>query len=134
MAVTPLEAIVRHRDRAAIIDLRGEIDSRAQDAVAAAYEEAIRREPAAILLNFGDVPYLNSKAVALTVALLALARRCGRRLLAFGLTGHAAAIFQVTRLSDYIGVYPDEAHALASVSGAPYAHPPVSLPPVKGEI
>jgi anti-sigma B factor antagonist len=71
-----------------------------------------------ILLNFSDVDYINSTGIALIVSLLTRARKAHHRLLACGLSDHYAEIFQITRLVDFIGIFPDEASALAAGSGS----------------
>ena len=45
--------------------------------------------------------------------MLAKARVSKRRLLAFGLSDHYVEIFEITRLSDFIGVFPDEQSAIS---------------------
>ena len=72
-------------------------------------------EPEVILLNFHGVDYINSTGIAVVVGLLARARAARRRLLAFGLSEHFVEIFNITRLADFMTVYPDEATALAGV-------------------
>ncbi|MGH2614655.1 MAG: STAS domain-containing protein [Thermomicrobiales bacterium] len=116
MPAKPLEARVRHRRGGAVIDLHGEIDGFAQDALDSAYAEAERRDPEAILLNFAGVSYINSTGIALIVGLLAKARAAKRRLLASGLSGHYAEIFSVTRLSDFVHVFPDEESAMSGAT------------------
>jgi anti-sigma B factor antagonist len=108
-----LEASVRHQPRVAIIDLRGEINAFAEDTLNAAYAEAEKRESDVILLNFSDVDYINSTGIALIVSLLARARKTKRKLLACGLSQHYVEIFQITRLVDFMNVFPDEASALS---------------------
>lgn len=115
MATYPLEANVRYHSGVAIIDLRGEVDADAEDAMQAAYASAEQGDPTAILLNFERVTYINSKGIALIVLLLARAQASGHRLLACSLTDHFQEIFQITRLSDYIGVCPNENTALDKV-------------------
>jgi anti-anti-sigma factor len=115
MASYPLEVNVRHHSGVAIIDLRGEIDGAAEDAMQAAYASAEQRDPTAILLNFEHVTYINSKGIAVIVLLLAQAQESGQRLLACSLTDHFQEIFQITRLSDYIGICPNESAALDKV-------------------
>ncbi len=110
-----LEAKVRHAPGVAIIDLHGEIDSFGEEALNAAYAEAERANPPAILLHFGGVDYINSTGIALVVGLLAQARKTGRRLLTTGLSSHFEEIFRITRLADFMSIYPDEASALAGV-------------------
>lgn len=110
---------VRHRAPSrpglAIIDLHGEINGFAEDALNAAYAEADDHDPAAILLNFGDVDYINSTGIALIVGLLARARKSHRQLLICGLSDHYQEIFRITRLSDFMRIYPDEATAVQQV-------------------
>ena len=115
MAAGPLEVHVRQQPRAAIIDLRGEINASAEEALNAAYAEAESSAPEVIVLNFHGVDYINSTGIALVVGLLAKARAARRRLLAFGLSEHFVEIFNITRLADFMTVYPDEATALAGV-------------------
>jgi len=79
----------------------------------AAYAEAESYASSVILLNFSNVRYINSTGIALTISLLARARKSRRRLLACGLSNHNIEIFHVTRLVDLMGVFPDEASALA---------------------
>ena len=116
MAAQSFEAHVRHQPRIAIIDLEGEIDSFAEDNLNFAYAEAESRDPHVILLNFSKVDYINSTGIALIVGLLARARKSKRHLLACGLSEHYVEIFQITRLVDFMSVYPDESSALAEGS------------------
>ena len=116
MAVRHLEAEVRQERGRAILDLRGEINGFAQEALDAAYAEAESNDPEVILLNFEEVDYINSTGIALIVGLLAKARVSKRRLVAFGLSDHYVEIFEITRLSDYIGVFPDEESAMSAMS------------------
>ncbi len=110
-----LEVTVRREQRAAILDLGGEIDGFSENDLAAAYAEAERTDPEAILLNFARVDYINSTGIALIVDLLAEARTAHRRLLAYGLSDHYVEIFAITRLSDFVTVLADEASALNDV-------------------
>jgi len=112
MAIQPLEAKVRHAPNLAIIDLRGVIDGLAEDALNAAYAETVGHNAGAVLLNFSGVDFINSTGIALIVGLLAQARKSGRRMLTCGLSEHYAEIFRITRLSDFMTIYPDEQSAL----------------------
>ena len=116
MAVRHLEAEVRQERGRAILDLRGEINDFAQEALDAAYAEAESNDPDTILLNFEEVDYINSTGIALIVGLLARARVSKRRLVAFGLSDHYVEIFEITRLSDFMSVFPDEQSAMSETS------------------
>lgn len=119
MPVNNLEARIRYQPGVAIIDLHGEINAFAEDKLNAAYAEAESHDESSdILLNFSGVNYINSTGIALIVSLLARARKTRRRLLAFGLSEHYVEIFQITRLVDFMSVFPDESTALADSSAA----------------
>ena len=116
MQANHLEARVRQEPGGVVLDLRGEINGFAQEALDAAYAEAEAQDPEAILLNFEGVDYINSTGIALIVGLLARARASKRRLLAYGLSDHYVEIFNITRLSDFVNVLPDEESALNEAS------------------
>ena len=118
MQAKHLEASVRREPAGAVLDLHGEINGFGQEALDAAYAEAEKGDPAAIILNFEEVDYINSTGIALIVGLLAKARAAKRRLLAYSLSEHYVEIFNITRLSDFVGVYPDEESALSEASAS----------------
>jgi anti-sigma B factor antagonist len=109
-------AQVRRRDGLAIIDLYGDIDGFSDAALEAAYLEAEEHDTPAIMLNFGRVGYINSTGIALIVGLLAKARKNHRRLITGGLNDHYKEIFNITRLSDFMTIFPDEDSALQGVA------------------
>src|SRR5438105_8431276 len=116
MTARPFEARVRFQPGVAIVDLHGELDATGEEALNAAYAHASSRSPGTILLNFGDVPFMDTTGIALIVGLLAQARKVRRRLLVYGLSDHYVEIFYITRLADFMSMFPDETSALA---GAP---------------
>ncbi len=109
-----LETTVRQQANTAVIDLRGDIDGGAEETLLKAYAEATSQKPNAVLLNFQNVGYINSKGIALIVMLLAQARKSGTQLWTTGLSPHYIEIFNITRLSDLMKFYPDEQAALAN--------------------
>lgn len=109
----PFSAVVRQANGAAIIDLHGEINVNAEAALNNAYAEAMTGQPSRLLLNFGDVDYINSTGIALIVGVLAQARKAHVPLVTYGLSAHYQKIFKITRLADFMGMVNDEAAALA---------------------
>jgi anti-anti-sigma factor len=114
MPGTEFGAEVRSHDSTGVIDLRGEINLGADQALAAAYERAVQDDPATVVLNFAGVDYINSTGIALIVGLLARARKEHRTVRAFGLSEHYRQIFAITRLSDFMGIYADEDSAVSA--------------------
>ncbi|MGE5262437.1 MAG: STAS domain-containing protein [Acidobacteriota bacterium] len=115
MAANQLETRVQHLPGVAIIELHGEINAFAEQALNAAYGDACMASPGAILLDFSGVDYINSTGIALIVSLMSKARQANCRLMACGLSDHYQEIFTITRLSDFMNIYPDRAAALKTV-------------------
>lgn len=100
---------IRRQTDKIVIDLSGEINALADQELQSAYTEAETSSPAIIVLNFSAVSYINSTGIALIVGLMARARKTHRTLAVYGLSDHYLEIFQITRLADFIQIYPDEA-------------------------
>ena len=105
-------ATIRPINGVVAIDLAGDIDGSADAAMNAAYAQAEAAGSDPVLLNFSGVGYINSTGIALIVGLLAQARKSHRKLVTYGLSDHYQEIFRITRLSDFMGMYDDEASAL----------------------
>ncbi len=103
---------VRRDGTTGIIDLVGELDGEAAAALSAAYA-ASSSQAERILLNFAPMTFMNSSGIALIVELLGKARADARPVLASGLSDHYRQIFEITRLSDFMTIRPDEAGAVA---------------------
>jgi anti-sigma B factor antagonist len=97
-----------------IIDIQGEINAYAENALMDAYTQATSGGANHILLNFTDLEYMNSSGIGLLVTLLIRVQRQKQHLAAFGLTDHYRQIFELTRLNEAILIYPDEAAAVAA--------------------
>ncbi len=116
MRANNLEAVVRCRSGVAVVDLRGEINASAEEALNAAYAEAERQASDTVLLKFDQVNYINSTGIALIVGLLTRSRSANRRLAACGLSDHYREIFAITRLADFMPVFPDELSAVVALT------------------
>jgi anti-anti-sigma factor len=114
----PLTAVVRTNGQLAVIDMVGDIDGFADAALESAYAAAESSGATAVLLNFADVGYINSTGIALIVGLLAQARMARKQLMTCGLSDHYQEIFNITRLSDFMNLYPDEQSALRDVAAS----------------
>jgi anti-anti-sigma factor len=97
---------------ASVLDIRGDITAGSETALMGAFGEATAQGARTVVLNFAGLEYMNSGGIGLIVTLLIRANRARQRLLACGLSEHYRQIFELTRLNDAIGIYPDEAAAL----------------------
>ena len=91
------------------VELRGDLNAKADDRLAAAYTQVTALGPRRVSLDFGRVGYINSTGIALVVRLLADARRDGRTVRAIRLTEHYREIFRITRLSDFMEIVEGDA-------------------------
>lgn len=107
-----------HLKGAVIIDLHGEMNGTVEAALNTAFEEAEAQHPATVILNFSQVDYINSTGIALIVGLLARARKARRTLTVFGLSEHYTEIFSITRLVDFMSVFPDEHSAMNGLASS----------------
>jgi anti-anti-sigma factor len=109
---------VRRRDGVAVIDLVGDVDRGAEEALEAAWQQATAEPADAVVLNFEGAGYINSTGIALIVGLLARARAAGIEVRAYGLTPHYREIFEITRLADFLAINPDEDSAVRGAEGS----------------
>jgi anti-sigma B factor antagonist len=115
------EATTRIVPGAAVVELSGDVDGSAAAVLTKAYESAVSGDsgPAnvgTIVLDFGAVDYINSTGIALIVSVLARARAERRKVVACGLSPHYREIFDVTRLSDFIELFPDLDQAVSQLA------------------
>ena len=103
-------------DYASVVDIRGEVNAGAENALMDAYTQASTDGVRTIILNVRELEYMNSTGIGLLVTLLIRVNRQGQRLMAVGLSEHYQHIFELTRLNEAIPVFDDEAAAMATVT------------------
>jgi anti-sigma B factor antagonist len=113
------EATTRVLPGAAVIELTGEVDGSAATVLTSAYLTAVSSDPdlETVVLDFAAVDYINSTGIALIVSVLARARAERRKVVACGLSAHYREIFDITRLSDFIELFPDLDRAVSQLTG-----------------
>ena len=113
------EATTRIVPGAAVIELSGDVDGTAAAILTTAYQDAVAGPGATVdtvVLDFAAVDYINSTGIALIVSVLARARAERRKVVASGLSPHYREIFDITRLSDFIELFPDLDHAVSQLA------------------
>ena len=116
MTETKLNATIRKPvPSVSVIDLQGEVTGQVENALMDAFAQASNGTTKTIMLNFNELEYMNSSGIGLLVTLLIRTQRQKQDLVAYGLSEHYQEIFNLTRLNEAIGIYPDEAEAMAAV-------------------
>ncbi len=116
MAATPAEANLRIEGETAVVELSGDINREAETALNDAYAQAAAAGSTNIILNFAETEFINSTGIAVIVGVLAKARQESRTVSACGLSEHYQHIFQITRLADFMPMFPDEVAARSNVA------------------
>ena len=101
-----------------IIDIHGDINALAENALMDAYTQASAGRVQTIILNFTELDHMNSSGISLLVVLLVRMSRQQQRLLAFGLSEHYRHILELTRLDEVIAIYETEIDALTATKAA----------------
>ena len=104
MPTSEFQTALHERDGGPVIDLVGDLNSSAEDALNQAYASATAGRVDSVALNFEGADYINSTGIALIVGLLAQARTSGIEVKAFGLSDHYREIFEITRLADFMTI------------------------------
>jgi anti-anti-sigma factor len=105
---------VANRDGDVVLELVGTVTRAAKDEIEQAYGRAGKE--GRILLDFSGVDYINSTGIAVIVGMLGMARADQRDVGAFGLSDHYRKVFEITRLSDFMTMYDNEAAAAAAAN------------------
>jgi anti-anti-sigma factor len=100
MPGTPFTVDVERAEDTVLV-LGGDVNRGAQAGLEDAYGEA-ESGPGRLVLDFGNVDFINSTGIAVIVGILARARAAGREVVAIGLSDHYREVFRITRLSDFM--------------------------------
>ena len=104
---------VRWVDRAAVVDVTGDIDLNCSLDFQQSLLELLDERPQRIVINLADVPYMDSSGVASLVKLLSRVRKGGLSLHLIGLGDRVRGVFEITRLDKVFDIHGTEAEALA---------------------
>ena len=108
---SPVKA-VRWSDRAAIVDVAGDIDLHRSQAFQQALLEMLEEKPERVIVNLAEVPYMDSSGVASLVKLLSRTRRSGLPLALVGLQARVRSVLEITRLDTVFDICATEEEAM----------------------
>jgi anti-anti-sigma factor len=96
----------------AIINLVGDVNTWAEDAINQAYKEVVDSGADTIIFQYRENDYINSAGIAIMVGVVTDARKSNKRLLYTGLSIHFQKIFRMVGLTQYGDLYPSVDEAL----------------------
>jgi anti-anti-sigma factor len=107
---------VRKRDGVAILDMKGEVTSFADDALNSLVNTTVEEGTQRVVFNFSDVSYINSSGIAVLIGIATGFTNKGVTFNVYGLTSHFKKIFRMIGLTQYVNVLGSEDEAVTSFS------------------
>ena len=107
---------IRKREGVAILDMKGEVTSFADETLNSLVKSAIDDGGTRIAFNFSDVSYINSSGIAVLIGIVTGFKNKGVAFNVYGLTSHFKKIFRMIGLTQYVNVLNTEDDAVAAFS------------------
>src|SRR5690606_1290153 len=115
--MNPFHVNVRKFEHGIILDLQGDIAKDAEDMLMSLnqWEQGLDGKTF-LVLNFLQVPYINSAGIAILIRLVRYGIKGKYQTFAFGLSAHYQKLFKMVGLTEYMMIYPDEYSVLERLS------------------
>jgi anti-sigma B factor antagonist len=108
-----LQITARHRDKTTILDVSGNIDfANSSELRQSVLREIIESRTPCVVVNLGQVRYIDTSGVASLVEGLKASRDLGSRFILFGLSASARELLRISRLLRVFEIYDNEEEAL----------------------
>ena len=87
------------------------------------FQNAMRREEPAevVILDFADVPYVDSAGLGLLVSAFISRQKVGRKIVLSGINSRVQKLFEITQVQDLFLIFPKPEDAIAALQGAAQA-------------
>jgi anti-anti-sigma factor len=101
---------IRYTEQSVIIDMGGDLSKQAEQELLKLnlWEEGLADGRKYLILNFTQVPYINSLGIAVLIRIVRAGVKGGYQSFAFGVTPHYQKLFRMVGLTEYMMLYPDE--------------------------
>jgi len=109
-----LKIVSRMTDKAAVIELHGDVDSSGDVAVKQAYRDAVSSGVSTVLFNMPKTAYINTSGISVLIAVVMEAKKAGHKILVSGVSPHYKKVFDLVRFSTYVTMFDTEEAALAA--------------------
>jgi anti-anti-sigma factor len=87
------------------------------------FQNAMRREEPAevVILDFSDVPYVDSAGLGLLVSAFISRQKAGRKIILSGINPRVQKLFEITRVQDLFLIFSSPEEAIAALQSAAQA-------------
>src|SRR5690606_18605158 len=96
-------ATLRETELYTDVTLKGELTKQAEETVLGLYpwQEGLADGKTFLVLDFTEVPYINSAGIAVLIRLVRYGLKAGYRTFAFGISSHYQKLFRMVGLTEY---------------------------------
>ncbi|GGG05659.1 STAS domain-containing protein [Paenibacillus abyssi] len=93
-----------------IYDLKGDLSNQAEEVMLelCEWEKGLGQGRRFLILNFTEVPYINSIGLAVLIRIIRPLLRAGCQTFAYGVTPHYQKLFRMVGLTEHMMIYPNE--------------------------
>ena len=95
---------------AVILELHGDLSKASEVELLGLYdwERGLEQDKRFLVINFSNVPYINSIGIAVLIRIVRALSKTGIRTFGYGLSPHYQKLFRMVGLTGYMMIYPDE--------------------------
>jgi len=117
MLENQLTISVRELEQCIILDLKGDLNIQAEQVLLQLrdWEKGLESGKNHLVLNFTDVPYMNSYGIAILIRLGRACAKGGCPITAYGLTYHYAKLLRMVGLTSLMRICADQEEALRTI-------------------
>lgn len=103
-------ATLRETEHYTALTLHGDVTKQSEEALFGLrpWQEGLDGAKMFLVIDFTDVPYINSAGIALLIRLVRIGLKAGYRTFAFGVSAHYQKLFRMVGLTEYMAIYPSE--------------------------
>jgi anti-anti-sigma factor len=111
-------AKVRENADSTVVDMSGDLTKSAEERLLALreWQSGLAEGKRCLVLNFTEVPYVNSAGIAVLIRLVRYGAKAGFRTFAFGINSHYQKLFRMVGLTEYMAIYPNEYAVLERIA------------------
>lgn len=124
---THFQVRLRSFERGIILDMNGDMTKLAEEEMLGqrSWETGLGASGPYLILNFTNVPYINSAGIAVLIRIVRAGMKGGFRTFAYGISPHFQKLFRMVGLTEYLMIYPDEYAVLQRIESLeqPEANP-----------
>lgn len=93
-----------------VLDISGDLTKSSEEVLLHLnpWEQGLGKGGRFLVINFRDVPYINSAGIALLIRIVRAGLKGGYETFAYGLSSHYQKLFRMIGLTEHMMIYPDE--------------------------